>query len=87
MLAFRSPETMTNIFERCRVALIEGPVNMPFAKLPDVHVDLVMIDWQAVARRIVSDLIAQQAFNSEHRVVFEAEAKLRVPLSNYAQEI
>jgi hypothetical protein len=87
MFAFRSPELMTRIFQRCRVALIEGPVNMPFANIPDVRVDLVMVDWQAVVKRIVRDLIAQEAFDDAKHVIFEAEAHLRVPLSNYAQVI
>lgn len=87
MFAFRAPETMTKIFQRCRVALIEGPVNMPFAKVPDVKVDLVLVDWQSIAERVVKDLIGQQAFDNANRVIFEAEAKLRVPLSKYAQVI
>lgn len=87
MFAFRSPETMTAILQKRRVALIEGPVNMPFARIPDVNVDLVLVDWQSIAEKIVNDLIAQEGRDGEHRVVFEAEAKLQVPLSTYAQVI
>jgi hypothetical protein len=87
MFAFRSPELVTKIFQRCRVALIEGPVNMPFATVPDVRIDLVLVDWQLVAQRIVGDLIAQNSFDAAKPVVFEAESRLRVPLNQYAQVI
>lgn len=40
MFAFRSPESMTKIFERCRVSFVERPFNMPFARVSDVRVDL-----------------------------------------------
>ena|ERR1017187_6254121 len=85
LFSFRAPEIMTQFFERCRVALVAGPADMPFAKVPAVRVDLVMVDWQLVAERIVNDLITQDAFGSAETVVFEAEGKLQVPLNQYAQ--
>jgi hypothetical protein len=69
-----------------RVAFLNGPVSMPFAKVPDAKVDLVTVDWQSVAEQIVDDLISQQAFQSGP-TIFEAEAKLCVPLSAFAQSI
>ena len=64
MFAFRSPESMTKIFERCRVSFVERPFNMPFARVSDVRVDLVLLDWQLFTPRIVGDLIidAEQVF-------------------------
>ena len=70
-----------------RVALVNGPVSMPFARVPDVQVDLVTVDWQLVAERIVNDLISQDAFQLPGPTVFEAEARLRVPLSDFAQSL
>lgn len=87
MFAFRSPEVMTLIFERCRVALVEGPVNMPFARLPDVCVDLVLLDWKLVAQKIVGDLIMDSEGNVSKPVTFLAESKIRVPLNHYAEAI
>jgi hypothetical protein len=87
MVAFRSPELMTTVFERCRVALVEGPVNMPFAKVPDVRVDLVLLDWQLVAQKIVGDLIIDADLSARNPVTFLAESRLRVPLSQYAEVI
>jgi hypothetical protein len=60
---------------------------MPFARVPDVQVDLVTVDWQLVAEQIVDDLIDQVAFLKAGPSYFEAEAKLRVPLSAFAQSI
>jgi len=59
---------------------------MPFAKVPDARVDLVTVDWQGVAAKIVDDLISQEAFQ-EGPTIFEAEARLAVPLSAFAQSI
>ncbi len=84
---FRRPGAMTDLLQKQRVAFISGPVTMPFAKVPNVRVDLVAVDWQLVAERIVDDLITQEAFKIAGPTVFEAEANLRVPLSDFAQAI
>jgi hypothetical protein len=68
-------------------AVINGPVSMPFARVPDVQVDLVTVDWQLVAERIVNDLITRDAFQLPGPTVFEAEAKLRVALSDFVQSL
>jgi DNA-binding LacI/PurR family transcriptional regulator len=84
---FRSPGAVTELLKTHRVAFINGPVAMPFVKVPDARVDLVTVDWQLVAERIVNDLITQDAFLQPGPTVFEAEAQLRVPLSHFAQSI
>jgi hypothetical protein len=85
--SFRAPSTVAELLQTQRVALINGPVSMPFARVPDVQVDLVTVDWQFVAQQIVDDLISQEAFQKAGPTYFEAEAKLRVPLSAFAQTI
>lgn len=87
MFAFRSPELLTKIFERCRVALFEGPVNMPFAKVPRVAVDLAFVNWRLVSRKIVGDLVMDNLSDNAAPVIFEAEGRLRVPLDQYAEII
>jgi hypothetical protein len=69
MFAFRSPESMTKIFERCRVSFVKRPFNMPFARVSDARVDLVLLDWQLFTPRIVGDLIvdAEQVFRNRLR--------------------
>ena len=84
---FRSPGAVTDLLRTHRVALLNGPVAMPFARVPEVAVDLVTVDWQLVAERIVNDLITQDAFQQPGPAVFEAEAKLRVSLGDFAQSI
>jgi hypothetical protein len=84
---FRAPGAVADLLAAHRVALVNGPVSMPFAKVPDVKVDLVTVDWQLVAARIVDDLISQDAFQLPGPTFFDAEAKLRVPLSDFAQSI
>jgi hypothetical protein len=86
-LCFRAPDEVAELLRGQRVAFLNGPVSMPFAKVPDARVDLALVDWQLVAQEIVSDLISQEAFHQTGPTVFEAEAKLRVPLSDFAQSI
>lgn len=86
-LCFRAPAGVTQLLRNQRVAFLNGPVSMPFAKVPDVRVDLVVVDWQWVSEQIVEDLINQDAFHQAGPTIFEAEAKLRVPLNEFAQTI
>jgi hypothetical protein len=87
MFAFRAPEGLAKLMSRARVALTGGPVSIPFAQVPDVAADLVVIDWQLVAEQIVTDLTDRKAFNRAESTVFEANAHLRAPLSQYAQRL
>jgi DNA-binding transcriptional regulator YhcF (GntR family) len=86
-LSFRSPTAVSELLRSQRVALVNGPVSMPFAKVPAARIDLVTVDWQLVAERIVNDLVTQDAFQQPGPTIFQAEAKLRVPLSDFAQNI
>jgi hypothetical protein len=86
-LCFRAPRAMVDLLRKRRAALLNGPVSAPFVKPPDVRVDLVVVEWQSVAEQIVNDFITQRAFHSPGPTIFEAEAKLRVPLSDFAQAI
>lgn len=87
MFAFRSPYQMADLLKVHRVAFIDGPVDMPFADVPDAPVDLVTVNWQAVAESIVNDLITREAFDRNRYTTFEAEARLRVPFSSFCDEI
>jgi IclR helix-turn-helix domain len=84
---FRAPGAVAELLQAQRVAFIDGPVSMPFARVPDVKVDLVTVNWQMVAETIVDDLISQDAFQASKPTVFDAEARLCVPLSEFAQSI
>lgn len=85
MCAFRAPEKLAELMGRCRVALTGGPVSLPFTEPPDVLADLVLVDWQLVAEKIVSDLISREAFDRRETTVFEAIAHLRASLSQHAE--
>ena len=83
---FRTPAMVTELLRSQRVAFLGGPVNMPFAKVPDAQVDLITVDWQKVAESIVRDLITQDAFQLRS-TIFEAQTQIRVPLSRFAENI
>jgi hypothetical protein len=84
---FRSPNAVTELLQSHRVALVNGPVSMPFARVPNARVDLVTVDWQLVAEQIANDLATQDTFRLSGPTIFEAEAQSRVPLSHFAQNI
>ena len=87
LFAFRRPQALARLMSRARVALTGGALSIPFAQIPDVAADLVVVDWQLVAEQIVSDLINRKAFDRAETTVFEAKPQLRAPLSQYAQRL
>jgi hypothetical protein len=60
MFAFRSPDQVAELLRLQRVAFIDGPIDMLFTKIPDLPVDLVTVNWQALAESIVNDLITRE---------------------------
>lgn len=87
MFAFRAPEGLAKLMSHSRVAFTGGPVSIPFAQVPDVSADLVVVDWQLVAEQIVTDLISKKAFDRAETTVFKAQAVLGAPLNQYAQSL
>ncbi len=87
MFAFREPEGLMQLANNCHIAFTGGPPSIAFAQVHDVHVELVIVDWQLVAEKIVSDLISKKAFERAEATVFKASAHVRAALSQYAQVI
>jgi len=70
------------------VALVDGPVSSPFGRFPaDARAELVYVDWRMVAERLVTDLIRRESASEGSAIVFEAEARMRAALADYAQSI
>jgi hypothetical protein len=85
LLGWRAPETVMEVFRACRIALIDGAMYLPFGtKAPAVMVDLVTAPWRSIAKRIVDDLLAGEAFDDSETVIFEAQPRLRVHLGDFA---
>jgi DNA-binding transcriptional regulator YhcF (GntR family) len=87
LFAFRSPELLADLLRMHRVAFIDGPIDLPFIKIPQVAVDLVMVNWQTIAESIVNDLITREAFDRNRHTTFYADANLRAPLSSVSEEV
>jgi hypothetical protein len=85
--SFREPEALMDLADRNYVAFTGGPPTIPFAQVRDVRADLVVVDWQLVAEKIVTDLISKKAFARAETTSFKATAHLRARLSQYAQVI
>ena len=50
-LALRALESFARLCKTCRVALFDGSVATPFAKSTDSKVDLITVNWKALATR------------------------------------
>ena len=85
LLGWRAPETLVEVFRACRIALIDGPIYLPFAeKAPAATADVVTARWSAIAKRIADDLLAGEAFDDSGKVIFEAQPHLRARLRDFA---
>ncbi len=87
LCAVREPDAFWKLLQQRRVAFVDGPISLLFAKVPPVPVDLITVDWPSVAGRIVDDLVTQAAWDKSESLVFHAEAHLRVPLSRFCHEL
>ncbi|PZR75682.1 MAG: hypothetical protein DLM73_04665 [Chthoniobacterales bacterium] len=86
LLAWRAPEALTDVLRTCRIALIDGPMHLPFSeRIPEAEVDLCTTEWSPVAKRIAEDLLTGEAFDDSEAIVFEARPYLRVLLSHYVE--
>ena len=84
---FRAPESLCHFFRQHRVALMDGPLSLPFAPVPTVRADIAAVDWRSVTSAIAEDLLTRDAFAESKTTVFEAKAHLQAPLSQFAQTI
>jgi len=87
MFAYRNPDELTELLATQRTALVDGPIDMPFSKIPEVFVDLVTINWQLLAESVVNDLITREAFERNRYTTFEADLQFKVPLSSFCDEM
>jgi Bacterial regulatory proteins, gntR family len=87
LFAFRAPDRLTALMSRRRVALVDGPVSLPFACTRLVRADLAVADWEAVANGIADELLTGEALARSSVTVFQATAYLQAPLNEFAQAI
>lgn len=85
--AFQSPDQLLHLIKTHRVGFVDGSIDMPFIKVPEVAVDLVTVNWRNVCESIVNDLITRDAFDRNRHTTFEAEMQLRVSLRHFCEEI
>lgn len=83
MLGSRAPDVIATVLGKCRVALLDGPMEFPFLQEPlGVKIDLVRGDWPHIGRRIARDILSGDAFRQDETHAFEAKAQLRVSLGD-----
>jgi hypothetical protein len=81
-LAWREPETVVQMLSACRVALIDGPVDLavPQSVPESAAADVVTVDWRPIAGRIALDAATGKALLESDPIVFQARPQIRVPL-------
>ena len=88
LLARLQPEAVTEVLGTCRVALIDGPIDVPASQCaPHAAADIVTVNWRPIARKIASDAETGEALSQAESVIFEAKPLLRVPLHKLLRSI
>jgi hypothetical protein len=82
-VSYQNPDGMVELFGSLRVALMEGPIDLPVARTSGAQVDVVTFNWRSVAESIVNDLITLEAYDHSRHTLLEAEAHLRIPVSSF----
>jgi DNA-binding LacI/PurR family transcriptional regulator len=77
-LAVRDPARFAKLLERSRILLMDGPIDVPGSYAVKPPIDVVEVDLQSVAKRIVSDLIQSTRSRSAEPVTFQAKWVPRV---------
>ena len=84
VFSLRAPYAFGELLNRCRVALLDGPTTTLYGTVPDGPVDLLTVNWPFVTKRIVHDLTTRRAFDETAPTIFEAFARFRASLREYA---
>ena len=88
LLGWHAPETLSTVLGSCRVALIDGPIDLPYADAPiNATVDLVTASWLPIVKRIASDITKGAAFEDGEQIIFQAKPYLGVSLAQYHSPI
>lgn len=85
LLAWHAPDELSDLLSACRVALMDGPMDLPH--VGDAEVDLVTTRWAPIAKRIADDALSGTALSQGAPTVFEAAAHLRVSLQEVAHDL
>jgi len=79
-LRARNPAQFRALLERCRVMLVDGPIDLPAGDSVDTNVNFIAVDWQAAAKRIGRNLVSPAPCkNGATPIVFEAKWMQRQP--------
>jgi DNA-binding transcriptional ArsR family regulator len=80
VLSMQAPAAFTRMLESCRVLLVDGLPALLAPPIPQAPADVLIVDWNFVAKAIVHDLVTQSAFEAREPTRFDAELRLHVPL-------
>jgi hypothetical protein len=78
LLASQAPEELAEVLLTCRVALVDGPLDVLLAH--EAQADIVTVNWAPIAKRIAGGAASGEALDEEQPEVFKAAARPRTPL-------
>lgn len=87
VLAWRGSAAADEVLARCRVALVDGPMELlrtPGLNAPQV--DIVTADWRPIAEEIAEEIVSGRSSEEEKTTVFNARHRLRVPAAAEPEE-
>jgi hypothetical protein len=87
LCAMRAPQTFERLLRGCRVALVDGPVSIPFEEPPNAPVDLVVVDWHKATLSIVNELLIKKTALNEDFVSIKASAQVGASLGEFVQRL
>ncbi len=87
ILATHYPGAFARLAKYSRLALVGGPVRGLHTMINEATVDMVVVDWRVVARRILDDFLRRSQPARDEPCVFEALAEYQVPVGRDSQTV
>lgn len=86
VLGWRGTEAAVEVLRACRVALLDGPLELlPAGISGREEVDVVTADWEPIAKRIADEVLDGAALAEGATTTFQARHHLGVPLAGQGQ--
>lgn len=86
VLAWRGSVAAHEVLARCRVALLDGPIELlPTDASAPPEVDIVTADWAPIAHTIAQEIATGRATAEDKPTAFDATHQLRVPATSRAE--
>lgn len=81
LLARIAPQETAEVLTKCRVMLIDGPLDLPLtAGRHDATIEVITVNAPQIARQISADVVSGEALSRHEQTTFRAEARINAVL-------